>query len=84
MRVMYVSITGEVKNSFGRLIPVGNIIGTTEERGRELIRMDLAELVSHDVRAELLNQVTRIKNKEDTGPPPEERKRSWFGRLIGI
>ena len=81
---MFVKVTAEgVKNSFGRDIPIGTVIEATEQRGREMIRMDLAELVEHDYRTMYQNQVNAIKNK-DTMPPPMERKRSWFGRLIGI
>lgn len=81
---MFVKVTAEgVKNSFGRDIPVGTIMEASEQRGRELIRMDLAELIQHDYRTINQNQVNAIRNK-DTMPPPQERKRSWFGRLIGI
>lgn len=81
---MFVKVTAEgVKNSFGRDIPADTVIEVNEQRGREMIRMDLAELVAHDYRLMYQNQVTAIKNK-DTMPPPQERKRSWFDRLIGI
>lgn len=80
---MFVAITGEVKNSFGRLIPIGDVIETSEQRGRELIRLDLAVLVDHNVRLAYQNEVQRIRNREELPPPQPEKKRTWFGRLFG-
>lgn len=81
---MFVKVTAEgVKNSFGRDIPIGTVIEATEQRGREMIRMDLAELVEHDYRTMYMNQVNAIRNK-DTMPPLQRKGKSWFGWLIGI
>lgn len=80
---MFVKVTGEVKNRYGRIIPVDTVIMVDEVRGRELIRMDLAEFVTRDIRQEYQNEIQRLKNKDDASPP-QDRKRSWFGRLIGI
>lgn len=80
---MFVKVNGDIKNAFGRTLDKGVTIETSEIRGRELIRMDLAEFVSRDIRKEYQAEVSRIKNKEVDQPKPET-KRNWFGRLFGL
>ena len=82
---MFVEITAEgFKNHFGRVLPVGTVIGVPESKGRQMIQDDQAILSTRNPQREYLNRLNQIKAQNDKTEPAEDvRKRSWFSRIMG-
>lgn len=83
---MWIEVTADhVFNHFRRMIPVGTVIHVDEDRGRHLIRNDQARLVSRNPQLEYQNKLNKMKSDKERAdqPPPETRRKSWFGRLFG-